>query len=305
MRVADYVAGHFGGVIKTASIALNGMALAQKFIGDQAMGKLSGKARELSGNRLPLWNPAMPRGAGRIQAISRNGHAKSVVYFPSCAVRTMGNSKGDTSRPLVEVTVELLERAGYQVIFPENMSKLCCGKAMETKGLYRQADALARELNDALLKASGNGELVVLCDTSPCLARMKKTLDSRLTLMDPIEFVMTRAVDRLSLRKLPRTVALHPTCSTRAMGLAGQMAELAGRCAERVVVPKGINCCGFSGDKGFHRPELNASALAGLREQIADCDEGYSVSRTCEIGLTLHGGKTYRNILYLVEEASR
>jgi len=89
------------------------------------------------------------------------------------------------------------------------------------------------------------------------------------------------------------------------MGLADKFTELASLCAENVIVPKRINCCGFSGDKGFHHPELNAAALEGLKEQILDCDEGYSVSRTCEIGLTLHGGKTYRNILYLVEEASR
>lgn len=304
-RAADFVTRHFAGAVKTASLVLDGVAVAQRAIGDAAMGRMAKAARSASGDRLPLWNPAMPKGGARPPKPGASAGGERIVYFPSCAVRAMGPAKGDPSDPLMDVTVRLLERAGYGVVFPPDMAKLCCGKAMETKGLYRQADALARELNDALLRASGNGEHVVLCDTSPCLARMKKTLDSRLTLMDPIEFVMTRAVDRLRLRKLPRTVALHPTCSTRAMGLAGQMAELAGRCAERVVVPKGINCCGFSGDKGFHRPELNASALAGLREQIADCDEGYSVSRTCEIGLTLHGGKTYRNILYLVEEASR
>ncbi|WP_419785785.1 FAD-binding and (Fe-S)-binding domain-containing protein [Pseudodesulfovibrio sp.] len=302
---ADFVTRHFGGVIKTASVVLDGVSIAQRAIGDAAMSRMAGAARSLSGGRIPQWNPAMPKGGARPPQPEASGREEKVVYFPSCAVRSMGPAKGDPSDPLMDVTVRLLERAGYGVIFPRDMGKLCCGKAMETKGLYRQADALAGELNHALLEASENGKHVVLCDTSPCLARMKKTLDSRLTLMDPIEFALTHVVDRLTLHKLPRTVALHPTCSTRAMGLAGKMAELAGRCATRVVTPTGINCCGFSGDKGFHRPELNASALAGLREQIADCDEGYSVSRTCEIGLTLHGGKNYRNILYLVEEASR
>ncbi len=304
-RAADFVTRHYGGVLKAASFMLDGVSIAHRAIGDAAMDRMSRAARSVSGNRIPLWNPAMPKGGAQSPQPVAPAGKERIVYFPSCAVRSMGPAKGDPSDPLMDVTVRLLERAGYGVVFPAEMGKLCCGKAMETKGLYAQADALARELNQALLEASDNGKHLVLCDTSPCLARMKKTLSSRLTLMDPIEFVMTQAVDRLTLHKLPRTVALHPTCSTRSMGLAGQMAELASKCAERVVVPTGINCCGFSGDKGFHRPELNASALADLRDQIADCDEGYSVSRTCEIGLTLHGGKNYRNILYLVEEASR
>ncbi|WP_415718937.1 FAD-binding and (Fe-S)-binding domain-containing protein [Maridesulfovibrio sp.] len=306
LKLADYVSGHMEGVLRKASIALNCMSLAQRIIGDANMGRMAGAARSISGNRLPQWNKAMPKGGSRIPKMpaSHNG-APKVVYFPSCAVRTMGAGKGDDSDPLMSVTVRLLERAGFEVVFPESIDSLCCGKAFETKGLMKHADELSAKLSKALLKATNNGEYTVLCDTSPCLARMKKTLDKRLVLMDPIEFTSENLLNRLEFRKLPKTVALHPTCSTRTMGLENSFRELAARCAEAVVIPKGIGCCGFSGDKGFHKPELNASALEGLKKQIAACDEGYSVSRTCEIGLTLHGGKNYRNILYLVEEATR
>ncbi|WP_319759261.1 FAD-binding and (Fe-S)-binding domain-containing protein [Maridesulfovibrio sp.] len=306
LKLANYVCGHMGGVLKTASLALNGMSLTQRIIGDANMGRIAGAARSLSANRLPQWTPAMPKGGSSIPVDSANsGATDKVVYFPSCAIRTMGTSKGDDSEPLMDVTVKLLKRAGFEVIFPDSIDSLCCGKAFETKGLMEQADRLSDELGKALLKASNNGTYTVLCDTSPCLARMKKTLDERLKLMDPIEFANENIVDRLEFKKLPKKVALHPTCSTRTMGLENSFRELASRCAESVVIPTGIGCCGFSGDKGFHRPELNASALEDLKRQIADCDEGYSVSRTCEIGLTLHGGKNYRNILYLVEEATR
>ncbi|WP_348533128.1 FAD-linked oxidase [Halomonas sp. 11-S5] len=56
--------------------------------------------------------------------------------------------------------------------------------------------------------------------------------------------------------------------------------------------------------KGFTTPELNASALAGLAEQVAECSAGYSNSRTCEIGLSQHGGIPYRSILSLLDRAS-
>ncbi|MGB6650360.1 MAG: hypothetical protein WBG01_17665, partial [Bacteroidota bacterium] len=67
-----------------------------------------------------------------------------------------------------------------------------------------------------------------------------------------------------------------------------------------------VGCCGWAGDRGFSFPELNASALHDLRGALpADCTEGYSTSRTCEIGLSLHSGKPYRSILSIVDECTQ
>jgi hypothetical protein len=41
-----------------------------------------------------------------------------------------------------------------------------------------------------------------------------------------------------------------------------------------VVVPAEITCCGFAGDKGLVTPELNASALKGLAEQVDELRRG-------------------------------
>ena len=71
-----------------------------------------------------------------------------------------------------------------------------------------------------------------------------------------------------------------------------------------MVVPENINCCGFAGDRGFSVPELNEAALDGLKDQVAGCSEGFSTSRTCEIGLSLHGGINYSSILYLVDRCT-
>ncbi len=61
-----------------------------------------------------------------------------------------------------------------------------------------------------------------------------------------------------------------------------------------------------AGDRGFQYPELNASALKHLRAAVQPyCDTGYSNSRTCEIGLSLHSGLYYKSIVYLVDRCSR
>jgi D-lactate dehydrogenase len=159
-------------------------------------------------------------------------------------------------------------------------------------------------LNEALLRASEDGVLPILCDTSPCLMRMRITLDKRLQLFEPIEFVLRFLKDRLQFNRKTAKVALHATCSTRKMGLDGKLKELALLCATEVVMPEDIYCCGFAGDRGFNFPELNASALRGLAEQVYGCEAGYSNSKTCEIGMALHGNIPYRSILALVDEVT-
>ena len=100
-------------------------------------------------------------------------------------------------------------------------------------------------------------------------------------------------------------MALHMTCSTRRMGLDGVLTAIAKVCAEEVVVPPDVGCCAFAGDKGFRRPEMNAHALRALAPAVKDCSAGYSTSRTCEIGLTVHGGVNYRSIARLVDSVAR
>ena len=78
--------------------------------------------------------------------------------------------------------------------------------------------------------------------------------------------------------------------------------NIAARCSRNVVCPDEVLCCGFAGDKGFNRPELNDYALRRLKEALpADCAGGYSSSRTCEIGLSEHAGIPYRSIVHLVD----
>jgi D-lactate dehydrogenase len=247
----------------------------------------------------------MPGGISRIRHAKVNeGNPLKVVYFPSCIARNMGPSRCEKIRPLPETTARVLRKAGYEVIFPENMAALCCGQAFESKGFVAQADVKSAQLEEALLTASRNGALLVLCDTSPCLKRMQEVLDPRLRIYDPSVFVLEFLQDKLTFTKKDTRVALHVTCTSRKLGLEGKLLELAQKCAAKVVVPEDIFCCGFAGDKGFSVPELNASALKTLAGKIEDCTEGYSTSRTCEIGLALHGGIPYRNILYLVDECT-
>jgi len=94
---------------------------------------------------------------------------------------------------------------------------------------------------------------------------MKKVMDRRLSLLDPVEFTLTHLMGRLDVTPLNETIAYHHTCSSVKMGLEAKALSLARTCARTVVVPDLVGCCGFAGDRGFNHPELNASALQHLR----------------------------------------
>jgi len=275
-------------------------------LGTGLMKALTGGLRSLSGNRIPLWTPALPKGAEAIARRSVGSRATDqVVYFPACINRGMGPAGRTSEESLNLKTESLLLKAGYAVIYPDRMHKLCCGMPFASKGITETADQKARELGEALLSASDTGRIPILCDMSPCLYHMKETLDARLQLFEPIEFTLKYLAGRLEFTKVPQTVALHTVCSAKKMGLEADFLRLAEMCAEKVITPD-VVCCGFAGDRGFNVPELNAFGLRRLKQQLTpEVREGYSTSRTCEIGLTTHSGLDYKSILYLVDRCTR
>jgi D-lactate dehydrogenase len=185
------------------------------------------------------------------------------------------------------------------------MNRLCCGMPFASKGMDAAAADKARELDEALLAASDNGRLPILCDMSPCLYHMKQTLDERLRLYEPVRFTLTYLVDKLEFNKIPQTIAIHTVCSAKKMGLEAEFRRLAEMCAAKVIAPD-ITCCGFAGDRGFTVPELNSFGLRRLKQQLPpEVSHGYATSRTCEIGLSEHGGIDYTSILYLVDRCTR
>ncbi len=306
-KIAGTVGSQFDKVARSIAPVLNGVDGIHKHTSTSFMEGASKIARTATLDKLPLWNREMPTGSKKIKPRPINlSNPLKVVYFPSCASRAMGGpSRYDEERTdLPDKTAALLKKSGYEIIYPENLDNLCCGQAFESKGFLGEADNKAAELSERFLEASKNGEIPVICDTSPCLQRIKATADERLKVYEPIEFVLQFLMDRLKFSRKETTVAVHPTCSTRKMGLEGKLLELAERCATRVIWPEDIYCCGFAGDRGFNYPELNESALHGLEEHVCSCEAGYSTSKTCEIGLSLHSGIPYRSILYLVDEVT-
>ncbi|MBP5355818.1 MAG: FAD-binding oxidoreductase [Prevotella sp.] len=316
-KVGEFAANHMAGIKSGLRVVLDVAHLGHVTLGPTLMTSI---CRGMNKMGMPLWTTAMPKKHRQPKksdltqfiiekSIPQHEEEHSplkVVYFPSCINQTMGQSKRDGKiHDLVDEVIQLMAKAGYEVIFPEGMEKMCCGQIWESKGMLDIADRKSAELEEALWKASEQGKYPVLCAQSPCLHRMKKVM-KKMKLYEPAEFIMEYLVPRLDFHPTDRHIALHLTCSTRQMGVDKDMIALAKLCSINVFLPEGVGCCGFAGDRGFTFPELNKYGLRKLRPQIEKnhIEVGYSNSRTCEIGLETNTGIPYMSIVYLVNECT-
>ncbi|MCO5311311.1 MAG: (Fe-S)-binding protein, partial [Austwickia sp.] len=181
--------------------------------------------------------------------------------------------------------------------------------------------AMAVRTATALLAATEEGRLPVVCEASSCshgLQGLRHDLEAAgesgladrvagLRVLDASRFVAQRVLPGLTVPYRIGRVALHPTCSDRHAGDLEAIVAVAHRCASTVVVPTDAGCCGFAGDRGMLHPELTASATrAEAREVSTQPAEAYvSTNRTCEIGMTRATGATYRHVLEVLEEVTR
>ncbi len=294
-------------VTTVARISLSVISFFHTLLGTKLMKTISSGLRTISMRKIPAWNAYMPKGAKRIRSkTNRTSRSQlKVVYFPSCINRAMGVSVDYKDEQQVsEKMVRLLQKAGFEPVYPDKLDRLCCGMAFSSKGYVKAGQMKSSELESALLKASNNGEYPILCDMSPCLFTMQENFKSRIKLYEPVGFITDYLLPKLTITPVSETVTVFPVCSMKKMGLDGKLTDLAKICAKNVIVAD-ANCCGFAGDRGFSFPELNKHGLRELKVQLnKSVKNGYSTSRTCEIGLSLHSGISFKSIVYLVDDVS-
>lgn len=305
-KLAVGIANNFNTTVNLVRAGLGMVGVAHKVLGTKVLSAISGFITFVSFNHIIQWNRHFPKSVRVRAKDAPQKTGNTVVYFPSCINQSMGPSYNDTDqRPLSTVTTEVLKRAGYSVVYPENIGSLCCGTPWESKGFLEIADQKSDELEEALMKVSENGKYPVLCDTSPCVYRMKKVMNPALSLYEPVEFAHEFLLKTLDFKQTDKKIAIHITCSSTKMELQDKFLEVAKACSKNIVVPQEVGCCGFAGDKGFSQPKLNDHALRKLKPQLQGCTEAYSNSRTCEIGLSKNIGIDYRSIMYLIDETTK
>ena len=150
--------------------------------------------------------------------------------------------------------------------------------------------------------------LPVISDATSCTdGLLELTKDTKLEVIDALEFIADRVLPSLAIREKIASIALHPTCSGLQMGLNAKMSLIADAVANEVFIPENWACCGFAGDRGLLHPELTASATAAeARELSTKAFSAYASSnRPCEIGMSQATGQSYIHLLEILEQVSR
>jgi D-lactate dehydrogenase len=309
-RRALLVADNFHFAERIVRFGLRLGHLAQSVIGAKTV---SAVARTFG---LPAWHSDLPHPTERIPLTTSQGAA--AIYFPSCISRVMGRVPGEPRDcSLMEVFVNVAQRAGKPVHIPADVEGNCCGTPFSSKG-YEQAHAASvNRTIERMWKWTNFGKLPVVVDTSPCTYGLLASRDAltsenqekfdQLRIVDGIEFVHDELLPSLTIRRKIDSVVLHPVCSVTKLNLTPKLQTIARACSTTTTIPPSAGCCGFAGDRGFLLPELTASATANEAAEIREnaYDSYVSSSRTCEIGMTRATGHVYRSYLYLLERATR
>jgi D-lactate dehydrogenase len=266
---------------------------------------------------VPTWPANMPPPApAKLPGTKREGAA--AVYMPACVNRIFGPPRGERDGlHLPEAMVAVSARAGMPVWIPDDVAGRCCSVPWTSKGYSDGARLMANGTVEALWRWSGEGKLPVVIDASSCalglasevvddLSEENRERHRKLEILDAVAWAKRLLPNLLIDRKLG-SVAIHPTCSTRHLGLERQLREIAGEIANEVHRPIRATCCGMAGDRGLLHPELTASAtkeeaaeLRGARHDAYLCS-----NRTCEIGLQQATGAAYESFLIPLERLSR
>ncbi|MCX7079671.1 MAG: FAD-binding and (Fe-S)-binding domain-containing protein, partial [Pseudomonas sp.] len=155
-KTADWLGAHFETALQGARFTLHAANGARILLGAPRLAKISAAFSRLSKGKVPLWTNAMPQPERAIRfSPAVMDQRPRVVYLAACVSRVMGPAAGDKEQmSLYDKTRGLLEKAGYQVVFPDNQDSLCCGQPFASKGYAEQAEHKRQELIGALLHAS-------------------------------------------------------------------------------------------------------------------------------------------------------
>ncbi len=318
-RIAWWTVRYFSFVVEMIRLGLNLATPVARLIGSQRIVNLSMMIHRWSGGRIPVWHRFMPTGGKGLPVIRiKNSDEKDeVVYFASCLNRGMNKTPGETNKlSTAEAFIQLLQEAGIHPIYPDHLEDLCCGTPYSSKGFDKAYKLMAENTVRSLWKTSQRGKLPIVVDTSPCTYKMlhyDSILEGEyleqwksLNIIDIIAYLNDTIIPRLDLKYKTDKIILHPTCSTRKMGLESKMLSVGQACAEEAIIPEDVSCCGFAGDRGFLVPELTEHATRDEAAEVKkhhDAHGHYSTSRTCEMGMSAATDESYSSLIHLVHQA--
>lgn len=312
LSLAKMASKHMSSTISVGKFGLKVANFGQRLVGDESFKELSLRFNHKLGT--PIVNVYMPY-ANDYKLISKihNNNDQSVVYFSSCMNRAFApNNKAQDKRSIQQVFESICAKALVNVIYPNEIKDMCCGKAFKN---FTKKDKSIDTIDRAfkiLLNSSKQGQIKIVIDHSACAMHMLESLKDhsdyhKLQIYDMPDYINEILLPRLNIQKINEDIGIYNVCSLRNAKRVGAIEAIAKACTNgKVLEDQNTLCCGFAGNKGFSVPKLNISATYNIAKYFKEHNISrlYSSSSSCEVGLSDSMNKPWQHIAYLVDELS-
>ena len=183
-----------------------------------------------------------------------------IALFVTCFNDTLFPGTG-------RAVVELLERLGHEVEFPE--AQTCCGQMHGNTGYEEHGRALAERWERVF-----EGCELVVSPSASCVGFVREHVPSAHGRLYELTELL---VDRLEVTDVgasfPHRVTLHPTChSLRLLRVGDRPRRLleAVRGIDLVDLPEADECCGFGGTFSVKNADTSMAMLSDKLRRVLD-----------------------------------
>jgi L-lactate dehydrogenase complex protein LldE len=206
-----------------------------------------------------------------------------IALFVTCVGDTLFPSAG-------RATVEILERLGHEVVFPEQQT--CCGQMHLNSGYAHEARKLGRRFAEIF----GSFDAVV-SPSSSCVGTVRDVLG-----MDNVFELSELLVKRLGAddvgASFPERVTYHSTCHSLRVTRVGDaplrlLRNVRG--LELVELSRADECCGFGGTFAIKNAETSSAMLADKCDAIETTGARVCTAVDSSCLLQIGGGLTRRD----------
>jgi L-lactate dehydrogenase complex protein LldE len=218
-----------------------------------------------------------------------------VALFVTCFNDTLFPATG-------RAVVELLERLGHEVAFPEGQT--CCGQMHGNTGYQELGDSLVARWDRVFA-----GEEVVVSPSASCVGFVRDHVPSSAgRLYELTEFL----VDVLGVEDVgasfPHRVTLHPTChSLRMLHVGDRPRRLlsAVQGIDLVDLEEAEECCGFGGTFAVKNADTSMAMLSDKLRRVLDtrAEVCTAADNSClmHIGGALRRQRSGTRVMHLAE----
>jgi L-lactate dehydrogenase complex protein LldE len=218
-----------------------------------------------------------------------------VALFVTCFNDTLFPATG-------RAVVELLERLGHEVAFPEGQT--CCGQMHGNTGYEEHGNALAARWERVF-----DGFETVVSPSASCVGYVRERVPSASgRLFELTELLVDRLETTDVGASFPHRVTLHPTCHALRMLHVGDrprrlLSEVRG--IDLVELPEADECCGFGGTFAVKNADTSMAMLGDKLRRVLDtrAEVCTAADNSClmHIGGALRRQRSGTRVMHLAE----